>query len=146
MKINCLLDTSVWSEALRRKNNSLKSENTYLYHLIQNEENIFITGVIIQELLSGIKNEKTFLELKEILLNFEIIEPEMEDYIFAANLQNKMSAKGIQATTVDLLLVSIALRRNYYLLSYDKDFTFISKHTELKLLSFESYLKRKRRR
>ena len=56
MKINCLLDTSVWSEALRRKNNSLKSENTYLYHLIQNEENIFITGVIIQELLSGIKN------------------------------------------------------------------------------------------
>ena len=109
MKINCLLDTSVWSEALRRKNNSLKSENTYLYHLIQNEENIFITGVIIQELLSGIKNEKTFLELKEILLNFEIIE----------------------------------LRRNYYLLSYDKDFTFISKHTELKLLSFESYLKRK---
>ncbi len=143
MKINCLLDTSVWSEALRRKNNSLKSENTYLYHLIQNEENIFITGVIIQELLSGIKNEKTFLELKEILLNFEIIEPEMEDYIFAANLQNKMSAKGIQATTVDLLLVSIALRRNYYLLSYDKDFTFISKHTELKLLSFESYLKRK---
>ena len=143
MKINCLLDTSVWSEALRRKNNSLKSENTYLYHLIQNEENIFITGVIIQELLSGIKNEKTFLELKEILLNFEIIEPEMEDYIFAANLQNNMSAKGIQATTVDLLLVSIALRRNYYLLSYDKDFTFISKHTELKLLSFESYLKRK---
>ncbi|MBP9885847.1 MAG: PIN domain-containing protein [Leptospiraceae bacterium] len=141
--MNCLLDTSVWSEALRRKNNSLKSENTYLYHLIQNEENIFITGVIIQELLSGIKNEKTFLELKEILLNFEIIEPEMEDYIFAANLQNKMSAKGIQATTVDLLLVSIALRRNYYLLSYDKDFTFISKHTELKLLSFESYLKRK---
>lgn len=143
MRISCLLDTSVWSEALRRKNTSLKSENTFLYHLIQNEENIFITGVIIQELLSGIKNEKMFMELKEILLNFEIIEPDVEDYIQAASLQNKISAKGIQASTVDLLLVSIAIRRNYYLLSFDKDFNYISKHTDLRLLSYESYLKMK---
>lgn len=143
MRISCLLDTSVWSEALRRKNTSLKSEKTFLYHLIQNEENIFITGVIIQELLSGIKNEKMFMELKEILLNFEIIEPDVEDYIQAASLQNKISAKGIQASTVDLLLVSIAIRRNYYLLSFDKDFNYISKHTDLRLLSFESYLKMK---
>ncbi|MBK8396665.1 MAG: PIN domain-containing protein [Leptospiraceae bacterium] len=141
--MSCLLDTSVWSEALRRKNTSLKSEKTFLYHLIQNEENIFITGVIIQELLSGIKNEKMFMELKEILLNFEIIEPDVEDYIQAASLQNKISAKGIQASTVDLLLVSIAIRRNYYLLSFDKDFNYISKHTDLRLLSFESYLKMK---
>jgi predicted nucleic acid-binding protein len=144
MKISCLLDTSVWSEALRRKNVSIKSDNTYLYHLIQNEENIFITGVIIQELLSGVKNEKMFSELKEILLNFEIIEPEVGDYIFAASLRNKISTKGIQASTVDLLLVSIAIRRNYYLLSFDKDFNYISQHTDLKLLSFESYLKMNR--
>ncbi|MBK9498700.1 MAG: PIN domain-containing protein [Leptospiraceae bacterium] len=134
--MSCLLDTSVWSEALRRKNTSLKSENT-LYHLIQNEENIFITESLYRNYL-GIKNEKMFMELKEILLNFEIIEPDVEDYIQAASLQNKISAKGIQASTVDLLLVSIAIRRNYYLLSFDKDFNYISKHTDLRLLSFES--------
>lgn len=143
MKINCLVDTSVWSEALRRKNVSIKSENTFLYQLIQNEENIFLAGVILQELLSGIKNEKTFIEIKDILLNFDLIESETEDYIFAASIQNKISSKGISASTVDLLLVSIAIRRDYYLLSYDKDFKYISKHTNLKLLNFESYMKMK---
>ncbi|TGM52665.1 VapC toxin family PIN domain ribonuclease, partial [Leptospira vanthielii] len=41
--MNLLIDTSVWSEAFRRKNNSVNSEDTFLFQIIKNEEEIFLT-------------------------------------------------------------------------------------------------------
>ncbi|HPJ13477.1 MAG TPA: hypothetical protein PLE16_02260 [Spirochaetota bacterium] len=55
-----LVDTSVWSEALRRKNTSISSSETILSKLILNEHEIVLTGIIIQEILSGFTDKKLF--------------------------------------------------------------------------------------
>ena len=138
MKI--LVDTSVWSEGLRRKKKSINSSEVFISKLITNDELIVLTGIILQEILSGIKDEKLFCEIRDILSGFEIIEPNVDDYIYAAELRNKLQKKGVSATTVDVLIASLAIRKNFYLATYDNDFVNISKiDKKLKLLDPEKY-------
>ena len=61
--IRLLIDTSVWSEALRRKEKSLNSSATLVKRIIENNDEIVIIGIILQEILSGITNEKLFSEI-----------------------------------------------------------------------------------
>ncbi len=139
--IRLLIDTSVWSEALRRKEKPLNSSEPLVRRIIENNDEIIIIGIILQEILSGIANENLFLEIKNILNDFSYIEIKKEDYIYAAELRNKCRRKGITAGSVDFLIASVAIKNNLILVTYDYDFKNISKYTELKILDHSSYLK-----
>ncbi len=132
--MNVIVDTSVWSLALRRKSGQITPPVEKLIDLIQKEENIFLLGVILQELLQGIKFLKDFSHLIEKLSPFPLIEPNRKDYIDAARLRNHCSSKGTQAGTVDFLIASICIRYNCCLLTTDQDFKSIAGCSTLKLL------------
>ena len=132
-----LIDTSVWSEALRRKNNTISSSETILARLINDENEIILTGIILQEILSSITNHKLFNEIKSILSEFPYIEASKEDYIFAAELRNISKSKGITAGSFDFLIASISIQNNLTLVTTDKDFSHIAKHCDLKLYNME---------
>ncbi len=136
-----LIDTSVWSEALRRKDKSLDSSETLVRRIIENNDDIVIIGIILQEILSGITNEKLFSEIESILNDFLYIDIVKEDYVYAAKLRNKCKQKGINAGSFDFIIASVAIRNKLALVTYDKDFINISKYTELKILDEEKYLK-----
>jgi len=136
-----LLDTSVLSEGLRRKKTNIYSTNIFLYHLINNEEVLCITGLILQETLSSITNIKLYNQIKEILLKFSYIEPSKEDYLFASEIRNLLKHKGVTTNTVDVLIASLSIRYNLPIATYDKDFDHIAKYTQLKVLKFENYIK-----
>ena len=138
--IKLLIDTSVWSEALRRKEKSLNSSETLVRRIIENNDEIVIVGIILQEILSGITNEKLFLEIQNILNDFSYIEITKEDYIHAAELHNKCKQKGITAGSFDFLIASVAIRNKITLVTYDNDFKNISKYTELRILDETKYL------
>ena len=139
--IKLLIDTSVWSEALRRKEKTLNSSETLVRRIIENNDEIVIIGIILQEILSGIANEKLFSEIETILNDFSYIDIKKEDYIYAAELRNKCKQKGIIAGSFDFLIASVAIRNKLTLVTYDKDFINISKYTELKILNEAKYLK-----
>jgi predicted nucleic acid-binding protein len=132
-----LIDTSVWSEALRRKNKSINSSETILSRLILNESEIIIIGIILQEILSGITDIKLFNEINTILSDFPYIETTKDDYIFAAELRNNLKIKGITAGSFDFLIASIAIRNNLTLVTIDNDFKHIAKYSKLKLLDLD---------
>ena len=138
--IRLLIDTTVWSEALRRKEKSLNSSETLVRRIIENNDEIVIVGIILQEILSGITNKKLFSEIESILNDFSYIEIIKEDYIRAAELRNKCKEKGITAGSFDFLIASVAIRNKLTLVTYDKDFINICKYTELKILDDEKYL------
>ncbi|MBW0436023.1 PIN domain-containing protein [Leptospira yasudae] len=141
-----LVDTSVWSEALRRKGKTLKSEETFLYQIIQNEDDIFVTGIILQEILTGIKDPKIFSEIEEQFRYFNFISPSEKDHIEAAKLRNSLSKKGIVLATIDALIAQIAITHNLVLATYDSDFLRLAGITKLKTVDFEDYKKSKRKR
>ncbi len=137
MKI--LADTSVWSEALRRKEKTIRSEDTLLYKMINNNEQIVLTGIVLQEILTGISSKKVFNEIQSVLSDFLMIEPTVNDYICAAELSNNLKTKGITAGSIDFLIASIAVNNELPLATFDNDFHNIAMHSKLKILDPEKY-------
>ena len=136
-----LIDTSVWSESLRRKKSSIDSAETILSKLILNEYEIVIVGIVLQEILSGITDKKLFAEINTILADFPYIETTKQDYIFAAELRNLLKIKGVTAGSFDFLIASLAIRNDLTLVTLDQDFTYIAKHTDLKIFDLEKGLR-----
>lgn len=127
MKI--LVDTSFWSAVLRRKDPDAKAIEQFS-DMIENDE-LFVTGIIVQELLSYIPKQSLYDEIENVITGIGYIEPDIDDYLLASKLSNELRHKGVSSGTIDLLIAAIAIRRNMHLLSNDKDFIAIEKHTKL---------------
>ena len=131
MKI--LIDTSIWSLALRRQSGVVNPESVMLRTLIEQGEDIHLLGIILQEVLQGIRNPKDYHVLKDYLDAFPLIELTREDYIKAAELKNRLIKKGKQISTIDALIASASISNSCYLFTTDKDFEHIAQHSSLKL-------------
>lgn len=129
-----LVDTSVWSLALRRLNGTQNREAEVLRVLVERGEDIFLIGIILQEVLQGIKKQSDFDALKKHFEAFPLIQLTRDDYIRAAALKNNLIKKGIQASTVDALIASTAITHGCVLFSADKDFQQIARHSKLRML------------
>ncbi len=132
-----LVDTSVWSLALRRSSGIVNEEAIALKTIIEQGEEIYLLGIILQEVLQGIRNPKDFLALKEYFKAFPLIDLAREDYVRAAELKNQLIRKGRQASTIDVLIASAATSHHCHLFTADKHFMQIAEHSQLKLFAFQ---------
>jgi predicted nucleic acid-binding protein len=127
-----LVDTSVWSLALRRpKNVALSPEQqnavTALADLMRDGRAVMI-GAIRQELLSGIKSQAGFDALKSTLTAFEDVPLTMQDYETAAEVFNTCRANGVQGSNTDFLICAVSINHQLLIFSVDGDFLNYQKH------------------
>jgi predicted nucleic acid-binding protein len=134
MKI--LVDTSVWSLALRRKQVVLSPHVQQLVKLI-NDMQVQMISSIRQEILSGIKNEAHFVSVRDHLRSFPDLALAAEDYEYAAELFNTLRGKGIQGSNTDFLICSVSLRHSMPIFTTDNDFILFARHIPIKLYSIE---------
>lgn len=127
-----LVDTSIWSKALRRQRNTDIAEVLELQQLIK-EHRVEVIGAIRQEILSGIKEQSQFDWLQQQLLAFPDITLLSEDYVTAASFYNICRAKGVQGSNTDFLICAVAVNRKLSIFTCDKDFTLFSKHLLIEL-------------
>lgn len=118
-----LVDTSVWSLALRRKDaGSLNPDEQKLKaDLIQaiQDGRVAMLGLIRQELLSGIKEKAQFDKVKAALDSY-LDEPiNTADHEYAARIYNECLNEGVEAGTIDILICALAARRSWEVLSGD---------------------------
>ncbi len=132
--MNLVADTSVWSHALRRRGGSEDPVAARLRELIEAGHGILVPGVVLQELLQGIRPSGDFERVLSALRAFTILHLEAEDYVEAARLFNKCRSKGVQAGTIDALLAAACARRDIPLFTCDRDFQHIAPHCGLTLL------------
>jgi predicted nucleic acid-binding protein len=132
--MNVLVDTSIWSQALRRGSLRNPSVTEELSELIK-ELRVRIIGPVRQELLSGIKVENQFNELKRYLSAFNDLTLETEDFELAAHYFNRCRRSGIQGSNTDFLICAVANRWNLEIFSADNDFLDYSKYLPIKLYS-----------
>jgi predicted nucleic acid-binding protein len=109
--VNVLVDTSVWSLALRRRAPRGTSVERELTELI-GEGRVLMLGAIRQELLSSIRTIEQFKKLRDSLRSFPDEPLSQEDYEDAANCFNRCRVKGVQGSNTDFLLCAVALRRS----------------------------------
>lgn len=129
-----LVDTCIWSEALR-KNKSKDKDVVERLSDIVSENQVAIIGSIRQELLSGVKEKKAFTKLKESLSYFPDIVLDENDFEVAAEYFNLCQRKGIQGSNTDFLICSVANRLKIPIFTLDKDFTNFQKVLKIKLYS-----------
>lgn len=134
--MSVLVDSSVWSLALRRRSARFNADEntrvTALGRLIELGE-ARLMGPIRQELLSGIKERKEFEALRDELRNFQDEPLDREDYERAAEMTNRLISIGIACSPIDVLLCAVAKRRAWEIFSSDRAFERYSKEFDCPL-------------
>jgi len=124
--MNVLVDTSVWSLALRRKSENLNATEKFtiaeLSELVR-EGRARLIGLVRQELLSGIKTTDQFEKLRLHLRSFPDEPIDMSDHEEAAKAGNRCRGKGIVVSIVDILLCAVAIKREWAIFTTDPDLT-----------------------
>jgi predicted nucleic acid-binding protein len=133
--VNVLVDTSVWSLALRRDTAPDTAEMKTLTRCLERQHILFTTGIILQELLQGFRGPKQRDRIIEHFSSLPLIVPDFADHVAAAALQTTCRQKGIQIGTIDALLAQLAIGHDLELLTADRDFVLISRHASLRLLN-----------
>lgn len=133
-----LVDTCVWSLALRRSEKHLNLRETHTLKFLKEailEGRAQMLGVIRQELLSGIRHKEQFEATVAATRSFADISLEIADYEEAAVASNHCRAVGIAGSPVDFLLCAVAMRRSWAILTTDKDFARYQKQLPITLMS-----------
>lgn len=121
-----LVDTCVWSLALRRQDQARISadEKQILAQLREaiEDRRAAIIGPIRQEILSGLKDQSQFRKIEGLLEPFRDEEIKAADYVDAARLFNLCRNRGIQCGPIDILLCAVAIRNRYAIMTYDQSF------------------------
>ena len=120
-----LVDTPVWSLALRRRPENLSDQEQQLIQALAeliSEGRVQMLGPIRQELLSGIREEVQFRKLRDYLRAFREQPLEAGDYEEAAHMNNRCRARGIAGSAVDFLICAAAHRRGWAIFTTDRDF------------------------
>lgn len=123
--MNVLVDTSIWSLALRRRPHYATGRDDQkineLAELID-ETRVVIIGPIRQEILSGISVQSQFELLKKKLRAFDDFPIMTGDYELAAEIFNSCREKGIQGSHIDFLICAVARKNGMAIFTNDQDF------------------------
>jgi len=130
-----LVDTSVWSLALRRNTEATEPEVDQLKNALFGSEEVVTTGLILQELLQGFAGPKAQAQIVERFAALPLLQPDRDDHINAASLRNSCRRAGIQIGTIDALLAQLCIRHELTLLTTDKDFSHVARHSPLRIWS-----------
>jgi predicted nucleic acid-binding protein len=124
MKEPVLADTSVWMNFFK----GIESEEvTMLSEYIHEGDTVYLCPVIMQEILQGIMDDQQFIEIREYLLAFDILNDDgVEMAIGAANLYRSLRKKGITIRkSNDCLIAQYAIKHKITVLHMDRDFDLI---------------------
>jgi predicted nucleic acid-binding protein len=130
--MNIVVDTSVWSLALRRQRSSRTAEAIELAELIR-EGRAAVLGPVRQELLSGVSDQRQYETLRDYLRAFPDVALVSDDYEEAATFFNRCRAKGVQGSNTDFLICAVAARRRLEILTTDSDFRHFAKVLPIQL-------------
>ncbi|AFZ00314.1 PIN domain-containing protein [Calothrix sp. PCC 6303] len=132
--MSVIVDTSVWSLALRRNTPDNAADVITSFRDLITNGRVVLLGVIRQEILSGIRHVEQFEKLRDYLRPFPNLELSITDYELAAEFFNTCRSNGVQGSNTDFLICAAAVNRGYNILTKDKDFENFKIHVPIVLL------------
>jgi predicted nucleic acid-binding protein len=130
--MNVLVDTGVWSLALRRREVSQHPASLELRELIR-EGRAHLIGPIRQEVLSGIREKAHFARLRDHLREFPDLPVRTVDHERAAEFFNVCRSHGVQGSNTDFVICAIAERYGMAILTVDGDFSLLAPYLPVQL-------------
>ncbi|MGH9790716.1 MAG: PIN domain-containing protein [Candidatus Acidiferrales bacterium] len=132
-------DTSLLSVLLRHKRTGLVTtpHADVFRQMVTRGVPPGVPGIVVQEILSGVKTDAQFAELGNALRRFPLLLARTSDHLFAAGLFNTCKRHG-SATLVDCLIAAQTIANGARLWTLDQDFARIARHSELVLFTPEN--------
>lgn len=97
------------------------------------DEDLFLIGMILQEILQAFREEATFRRLLGYFEPFALLPLDRRSCIAAAKLHRECRSQRVSVTTADCQIAAAAVENDCLLLTADQDFEHIARHSELKL-------------
>ena len=112
-----IADTCIWIEFFRSKSEiSDRLKNFIANNLVVG------TGVILAELLQGVKTNREREIVIDIFNTLEYIEVTKEIWIESGNLSNKLRSRGQTIPLSDIVVACCAKKYHYHIYTIDKHF------------------------
>jgi hypothetical protein len=130
-----LVDTSVWIDFFTNRP-SLQAE--YLAQVIKQQQELCICGVILTEILQGIKNPREHEQVNDLLSSLGFFDMDKSIFILAADIYRSLRSRGITIRkTLDCMIAAVAIKYKVPLLHHDRDFEPIEKHCGLTTINYK---------
>ena len=128
-----LVDTTVWIAFF---SGSISPQVSALESLIVRKEDLCLCGVILTEVLQGIRDDKEYAKTQVIFSNLLYLAMTRETFLSAAYIYRSLRARGITIrNSVDCMIAAVCIENNVALLHDDRDFEPISKHFDLRIVN-----------
>lgn len=125
-----LIDTSIWIDFFQHP---ASPQAARLEELIRDHNQAVLCGIILQEILQGIRDNKSHAATKERLTRLPYLDMNKEIHLEAASLYRSLRAKGITVPSADTSIAALAIFNRIPLYTKDDHFSIIAKHTRLGL-------------
>ena len=112
-----IADTCIWIEFFRKK--TMISQE--LKKLVAGRQ-VLISGIIVYELLQGVKNKKDAENIKRGTLALGYLEVTSETWLMAGDLFFELRRKGITLPPSDVLLAALTIESQCRLFTIDRHF------------------------
>ena len=131
-----LFDTSVLSRVFRRKHPGVVERRLQVVfeELMTSDVPLGLPGIVLQEVLSGVRSHRQFSDLStKLLAAFAIVPAGFPEHVEAARVKNACLGKGLSVSGVDCLIAASTITGSHELFSLDAEFEAIARHAPLKL-------------
>lgn len=126
-----LVDTTVWIDFFADRS---EPHVAALEKLIQNEEDLCLCGIILAEVLQGIRSEEDYIKTKDYLDDLVFLPMQQATFIRAAEVYRSLRKRGVTIRKpVDCMIASVAIEHDIPLLHNDRDFDYMAKYSNLKV-------------
>jgi predicted nucleic acid-binding protein len=127
-----LVDTTVWIDFFAAKSTPEVAE---LERLLNEEEDICTCGIILTEVLQGIRQDEDYRRTLSRFETFLFLTMDRPSFVRAAELYRSLRRRGVTIRKpVDCMIASVAMEHNIALLHNDRDFDPIEAHCGLKVV------------
>jgi len=125
-----VVDTAVWADWF----NGVDSPQVgRLGHAIDRQD-AGLVPVVLTEVLQGFRADRDFAQARNVLLGLPLLALDVDGHVEAARLYRRLRNRGITVRgTIDCIIAQTCIAAGLELLSTDRDFAGIARHTALRL-------------
>lgn len=126
-----VVDSTVWAAYF---NGDDLPEVDHLARSIEQHEPLAILPIILTEVLQGFRTDSGFRRARKVMERVPALDPGTATHVAAAQLFRRLRKKGVTVRgAVDCVIACACIEQGAELLTLDRDFRAIAKHTRLVL-------------
>ncbi len=133
IQLMILVDTSAWIDFFV---DSPARHVELLSKYIENGENIATCGIVITEVLQGIKKDTEYAKTRALFSSIIYLPMQHSTFIKSADIYRGLRKNGITIRkSLDCMIASLVIENDIYLLDNDHDFYYIEQYIGLKRIN-----------